>query len=73
MTRLKPRKLYKIKEAIGAVDKAVVDRGDLHDQSKIQELDSQMNNEMFDGKISHGTNKNRSFQKRIRKSHKGLR
>jgi len=39
MTRLKPRKLDKIKSGIAAVDKVTADRSDLNDSSKIKELE----------------------------------
>ena len=73
MTRLKPRKLDKIRSAFEAVDKVAVDRGDLHDQTKIHELDDQMNKEIFDGQRNFGINSQRNFLKRMKKTHKGLR
>ena len=49
MTRIKPRRLDKMRTAFDAVDKAFVDRDDLHNQTKIQELDDKMNEKSFDG------------------------
>ena len=73
MTRKKPRRLDKIRSGIEAVDKVAVDRGDLHDQRKIQELENQMDNELFDGKKNLGIDNPRNLNKKMKKSHKGLR
>ena len=43
MTRIKPRKLDRIRAVFDAVDKAFVDREDPHDQTKIQQLEEKMN------------------------------
>lgn len=58
MTRIKHRRLDKIRAAFGSVDKSFVNRGDLHDQSKIQQLEEKMNEiEGFEdfNKINFGT------------------
>ena len=73
MTRKKPRKLDKIRSAFEAVDKVAVDRGDINDQRKIQELENQMDNELFDGGKNLGVTSHRNMNKKIKKSHKGLR
>ncbi len=43
MARIKPKRLDRIRAVFGAVDKAFVDRGDPHDQTKIQQLEEKMN------------------------------
>ena len=73
MTRKKPQKLDKIRAGFEAVDKIAVDRGDPHDQSKIQELDNQIGNELFEGGKNLGTSHQRNLNKKMKKSHKGLR
>ncbi len=73
MTRLKPRKLDKIKSGIAAVDKVTADRSDLNDSSKIKELEDQMDNGMIDLNNNLGINNSRNLNKKIRKTHKGLR
>ncbi len=49
MTRIKPKRVDNIRTAFDAVDKASVDRDDLDNQTKIQELDDKMNEKSFDG------------------------
>lgn len=72
MTRKKPRKLDKIRSGFEAVDKIAVDRGDLNDQRKIQELENQMDNELFEGGKNLGINNHKNLNKNMKKSHKGL-
>lgn len=43
MTRIIPKRWDRIKEAFRSIDKAIVDRGDIHDQTKIQQLEEKMN------------------------------
>lgn len=73
MTRLKPRKRDKIKSAFEAVDKVAVDRGDLNDSTKIQELEEQMDNENFDLNGFNRIKNQKNLNKKMKKSHKGLR
>ena len=73
MTRKKPRRLDKIRAGLEAVDKVAVDRGDSHDQRKIQELENQMDNELFDGGKNLGMSNHKHLNKKMKKSHKGLR
>ena len=73
MTRKKPKKLDKIRSAFEAVDKVAADRGDAHDQRKILELEGQMDNEIFDGGKNFGINSHKALNKKMKKSHKGLR
>lgn len=73
MTRKKPRKLEKIRSGFEAVDKIAVDRGDLNDQRKIQELENQMDTEIFDNGKKLGLNNHRNLNKTMKKSHRGLR
>jgi len=49
MTRIKPKRVDNIRTAFDAVDKASVDRDDLDNQTKIQELDENINGKAFDG------------------------
>lgn len=42
MTRIKPKRWDRIKEVFRSVDNAFVDREDLHDQTKIQQLEEKM-------------------------------
>ncbi len=73
MTRLKPRRFDKLREAFGAVDKAFVDRGDPHDSTKIKKLEDQMDGDSFVGNLNLGTNIQKNYIKKMKKSHKGLR
>ena len=73
MTRLKPRRFDKLKKAFGAVDKAFVDRGDPHDSTKIKKLEDQMDDDSFVGNLNLGTNYQKNFKQKMKKSHKGLR
>ena len=73
MSKLKPRKLDKIRSAFEAVDKVAVDRGDLNDSTKIKELEEQMDNGIIDVNKNLGINNQRNLNKKMRKSHKGLR
>ncbi len=73
MTRLKPRKLDKIKSGIAAVDKVTADRSDLNDSSKIKELEDQMDSGITDVSKNLGLSNPRNMNKKIRKTHKGLR
>lgn len=73
MTRKKPRKLDKIRSGFEAVDKVAADRGDLNDQRKIQDLENQIGNEIFDNGKNLGINNSRNLKKTMKKSHKGIR
>ena len=73
MTKKKPRKLDKIRAGFEAVDKVAVDRGDLNDQRKIQELENQMGDELFDGGKNLRIDGQKNFKNKMKKSHKGLR
>lgn len=42
MTRIKIKRWDRIKEGFRSVDKAFVDRGDIHDQTKIQQLEEKL-------------------------------
>lgn|GEM_PF-6037074 len=64
ITRKKTRKLDKIRSGFEAVDKIAVDRGDLNDQRKIQELENQINNELFDSGKNLGINNPRNLNKK---------
>lgn len=64
MTRLKPRKLDKIKSGIAAVDKITADRSDLNDSSKIKELEDQMDNGMIDLNTNLSINNSRNLNKK---------
>ena len=72
MTRLKRRKLDKIRGGLGAIDSKFADREDTKN-FKIKELENQMDNELFDTKKKLGPNNQRNFVKRMNKTHKGLR
>ena len=73
MSRLKPRRLDKIKSAFAAVDKVTADRSDLNDSSKIKELENQMDIGIIDLNNNLSINNQRNMNKKMRKSHKGLR
>ena len=73
MTRKKPRKLDKIRSGFEAVDKVAADRGDLNDQRKIQELENQMGDALFDNRKNLGINNSINLNKTMKKSHKGIR
>ena len=49
MTRIKPKRVDNIRTAFDTVDKAFVDRDDLLNETKIQELDENINGKAFDG------------------------
>ena len=73
MSRLKPRRLDKIKSAFAAVDKVTADRSDINDSSKIKELEDKMDFGMIDLNNNLGINNSRNLNKKMRKTHKGLR
>jgi hypothetical protein len=82
LTRLKPRRFDKLREAFGAVDKAFVDsavdkafvdRGDPHDSTKIKKLEDQMDCDSFVANLNLGTNNQKNYIKKMKKSHNGLR
>ena len=73
MSRKKPKRLDKIRSGFEAVDKVAVDRGDLDDQRKIQQLENQLDNELFDGGKNLGPSNYRNLNKKMKKSHKKLR
>ena len=73
MSRLKPRRLDKIKSGFAAIDKVTADRSDLNDSSKIKELENQMDIGMIDLNNNLGINNSRNFNKKMKKTHKGLR
>lgn len=72
MTRKKPKFLDRMKGAISEVDKKFGTGQDVND-SKIKELEDQMDNELFDGASNLGINNQRNFVKPTKKSHKALR
>ena len=72
MTRLKPKFLDKIKGAISQVDKKFGTGQDVNN-SKIKELEDQMDFDSFDGATNLGINNQRRFTKPTKKSHRGLR
>ena len=72
MTRIKPKFRDRIRRAFSEVDKKFGTGQDVND-SKIKELEDQMDNELFDGADNLGINNQRNFTKPTKKSHKGLR
>ena len=73
MTRLKPRRLDKIREILGTIDsKFSTNREDPND-TKIQELENQMVDDIFSSKRKIGNNTQKTFVKSLNKTHKGLR
>ncbi len=72
MTRLKPKFFDKIRGAISEVDKKFGTGQDVND-SKIKELEDQMDNEFLDGAGNLGINNHRGVTKPTKKSHKSLR
>jgi hypothetical protein len=72
MTRLKPKFLDRIRGALSEVDKKFGTGQDVND-SKIKELEDQMDNELFDGVGNLGISNQRNFVKPTKKSHKRLR
>ena len=62
----------KIRGAISEVDKKFGTGQDVN-ESKIKELEDQMDYEMFDGSRNLGINNHRGVTKSTKKSHKGLR
>ena len=72
MTRKKPRFLDKLRGGLSEVDKKLGTGQDVND-SKIKELEGQMDTESLDGVNIPGINKQRSFAKRAKKSFRSLR
>ena len=72
MTRIKPKFLDRIRGAFSEVDRKLGTGQDVND-SKIKELEDQMDNELFDGASNLGINNQRNFVKPSKKFHKALR
>ena len=72
MTRKKPKILDKLRGGLSEVDKKLGTGQDIND-SKIKELEGQMDTESLDGINIPGLNNQRSFAKRSKKSFKSLR
>ena len=72
MTRIKPKFLDRIRGAFSEVDKKLGTGQDVND-SKIKELEDQMDNEFLDGAGNLGISNSKNFTKPTKKSHKGLR
>ena len=73
MTRLKPRKWDRVAAIFGAIDsKFSTNREDPND-TKIQELENQMDDDLFCGKRKVENNTQKNFPKSFNKTHKGLR
>ena len=72
MSKLKPKRLDKIRSAFEAVDKVAVDRSDTHDISKIKELEDKMDENILDASKNLGINSQRNFNKKMQKSYKRL-
>lgn len=72
MTRKKPKILDKLREGLSEVDKKMGTGQDVND-SKIKDLEGQMDSESLDGINIPGLNNQRNFAKRSKKSFKSLR
>lgn len=72
MTRKKPRLLDKLRGGLTEVDKKLGTGHDVND-SKIKELESQMDTKSIDDINIPGFNNQRNFAKRSKKSYKSLR
>jgi len=72
MTRKKPKFVDKLRGGLSEVDKKMGTGQDIND-SKIKELENQIDTETLDGINIPGLNSQRSFAKRSKKSFKSLR
>ena len=72
MTRKKPKFWDKLRGGLSEVDKKMGTGQDVND-SKIKELEGQMDTESLDGINIPGLNNHRNFAKRSKKSYKSLR
>ena len=72
MTRKKPRFWDKLRGGLSEVDKKLGTGQDVND-SKIKELEGQMDTDSLDGINIPGLNNQRNFTKRSKKSYKSLR